>query len=136
MSNIEITLAQITYEGLYQALGAITGLGAATAATTIQELIGTQVRAGVTTVDDKDVMPHTITISVERKVLDALYVGLQDLLRKDKITVTDLLQIKSIAAILKMRNRIENYISAEFAKLNIVNDEAFDSDIIAEPFDN
>ena len=139
---LEIKLNHDEYNGLHQALGNMIGLGPCTAATTVQDLIANEARNGIVTIPATDkkpeeqVFPQNIIIKVERKVLDVLYIGLQELSKKDKITVPELLQIKGIAVLLKMKNRIEKHIKNEFDKSQVVIDEAFDSEIIEEPFDS
>ena len=147
MSNaIEIKINEQEYNGLHGALQQFHGLSSALAATKVQEAIVTAAQTGAVDVpavpatDDKPAVaagkqfPWEIVISIEKRTIDALTQGLKDLAAKEKIAVSELLQLKAIASLIKIAGRFSNWLEKEFEKVASI-DEALDTEIDSEPLD-
>lgn len=128
--TIDFTLATEEYNGVFGIASTLSGSNKFAAAK-VMEIIQKEVSSKM----EGDVLPKTITISFTRKVLDGFYISLTEKAKEEKTSTQDLLQIKSICALLKMKNRFEKFMETEIESLK-ESEDAFDDEFVAEPLDD
>lgn len=128
--SIKITLDDQAYNAVYGLSSTFAGEKSKIIGVKVMDLIREAVVAGT----KDDVNPKTITLDFPKKYLDGIYVGVTEVIKKAEITTTDVLNLKNICQILKMKNRFETLVEKELESIP-ENDEAFDDEIIDEPFD-
>lgn len=132
MSNtIKITLQNAEYNVVFQLASGLSGSSSKVAATRaielIREAVGPQTKEGV--------LPESITVDFPRNVLDGLYLGIVEKAKEEKITASDVLQLKAVSTILRMKGRFDKFIDTELANIKSEEEEEFDIETVDEPLD-
>lgn len=128
--NIKITLDSQAYNAIYGLTSTFAGEKSKIIGLKVMDLIREAVVSGT----KEDVNPQTITLDFPKKYLDGVYIGVTEVIKKSEITTTDVLNLKNICQVLKMKNRFETLVEKELASIP-ESEEAFDDEIIDEPFD-
>lgn len=130
-SEIEIKLSEDEYNAVFTVVSAISGTYSKVAASKALELIRSEVQAGL--VDQ--VPPDTITVSFPRKILDGVFLGITEKAKDEKVTCRDILHLKTISTLLKMKVRFEKFADAELEKMPD-NEDLFDFEVFEGEFDD
>jgi hypothetical protein len=128
--TIKVVLGFEEYNAIFGLAGSISGVYGTVAAAKVRDIISTEAQKYA----KGEELPRSITVEFPKKTLDGFYLGLTEKVLEKEINTNNLIQIKAIASILKMKGRMEKFLDAEFAKLP-VNEDEFDMDEVAEPFD-
>lgn len=128
--SIKITLDTQAYNAIYGLNSTFSGEKSKIIGVKVMDLIREAVVAGT----KDDVNPETIVVDFPKKYLDGIYVGVTEVIKKPEVTTTDVLNLKSICQVLKMKNRFESLVEKELESLP-ESEDAFDDEIIDEPFD-
>lgn len=128
--NIQYTLSEQTYNAIYGIASTISGEKSKVAASKLIEIIKEEVTKNA----KGEELPKSITIDVPRRVLDGFYIGITEKIKDEKITTNDVLLMREVCTLLKMRGRIDNFIKAELETIP-ENDEALDDEIVEIPMD-
>ena len=128
--TITIKLDNGQYNGIFGVASNFTGEKSKIAATKIMDIIRDKVQASA----EGEKLPETISVDFPKKVLDGFYIGITEKVKDEKITTQDVIQLKTVCQILKMKSRFEKFVDAELESIP-ENTEAFDEDEITEPFD-
>jgi hypothetical protein len=128
--NIQYTLSEQTYNAIYGIASTISGEKSKVAASKLIEIIKEEVTKNA----KGEELPESITVDVPRKVLDGFYIGITEKIKDEKITTNDVMLMREVCTLLKMRGRIDNFIKAELESIPD-NDEAFDDEIVEIPLD-
>ena len=129
--SIKITMNSMEYNAVYAVVSSLTGTFSKVAATKTIDLITNAVKASSS---DEGKLPEKITVEFARKVLDGLYFGLTEKVKDEKINAQDVMQLKQVSAVLKMKGRFEKFIDTEIENIT-ASDEEFDLDEVSEPLD-
>lgn len=128
--SIKITLDSQAYNAIYGLNSTFAGEKSKIIGVKVMDLIREAVVAGT----KDDVNPETIVVDFPKKYLDGIYVGVTEVIKKPEVTTTDVLNLKSICQVLKMKNRFDTLVEKELESLP-ESEDAFDDEMIDEPFD-
>lgn len=129
--SLKIVLNVDEYNAIFGLAGTINGVYGTVASAKIRDLISAEVQKY--SVDGQ--LPQSVTLDIPKKVLDGFYLGLTEKTKDKELNTLSLVQIKAVAAVLKMKGRMEKFLDAEFEKIPENSDE-FDQEDVIEPFDD
>jgi hypothetical protein len=128
--SLKIVLNVDEYNAIFGLAGTINGVYGTVASAKIRDLISAEVQK----YSNDGQLPKSITLDIPKKILDGFYLGLTEKTKEKDLNTLSLVQIKAVAAVLKMKGRMEKFLDAEFEKIP-ENSEDFDQEEITEPFD-
>ena len=129
--SIKIVLNVDEYNAIFGLAGNINGVYGTVASAKIRDLISAEVQK----YSVEGQLPKSVTLDIPKKVLDGFYLGLTEKTKDKDLNTMSLVQIKAVAAVLKMKGRMEKFLDAEFEKIP-ENDEEFDQPDVVEAFDD
>lgn len=128
--TIDVKLSNQEYNVIFGIASSLTGDKSKFAATKVMDLIRDEVQKG----SEGDKLPDEISVKFPKKILDGFYIGMTEKTKEEKVTTQDILQIKGVCQVLKMKNRFEKFVDEELKSIP-ENTESFDDEVVEEPFD-
>ena len=118
--NIKVKLNSNQYNAVFNVAASFTGEQSKIVGSKLMEYIKSIAVDGEKIKDEAE-------FEFEPKLLDGFFIGVTEIIKTDKTTTNDVLQLKEICSLLKMRNRFSKMVDEVVEKV-AENKEEFDYD--------